>query len=172
MKNTGEVFKPRQFSIYSKRSAAQFKLAQTKEGDILLLVDATNAFEGQEKKFNWEEKVTISLAESDILYLLSGIRKDFDKTKNVNFKGEAKEWEIFHDPGKGSANEGQKVKTLSIVRGTTHGYMLNLSQKMKQGTAEPKLTKVTVPLGEGQLIGLRIILEKSFLYITGFEDLN
>lgn len=165
-------FKARQFAIYSKKSAAQFKLATTKEGEILLLVDAANAFEGQEKKFNWDEKVTISLGEPDILYLLSGIRKDFDKTKNINFKGEAKEWEIFHDPGKGSATEGQKVKTLSIVRGTSHGYMLNLGQKMKQASGDPKITKVTVPLGEGQLIGLRIILEKSFLYISGFEDLN
>lgn len=172
MEATQQEFKKREIAFYGSKGATQFKLGETKDKNPLFLVEAANVIEGQDKAYNWKnDKVTISLSPVDLMTLLNGIRLGFDKTKLVaaGIPENKATFDLFHDPGKGSATEGNVVKSLSINKGQQYGYLLNIGQKVR-GTPD-KITKVNLALSDANLIGLRIIFEYALLVLTGFKDI-
>lgn len=165
-------FRDRSFNLYGLRSCVQIKLFKSKEGEPILMLEAANALPqaGANAKYDWNNKIKFSIGEPDILTLLNGVRCGFNPEKNKNSKGEPKQFQLYHDPGKGSASEGQTSKSLTITKGANYGFMLNINQKVKVETEGNKNISVGIGVSDAQMIGLRLVLEKSFLYITGLED--
>lgn len=166
-----KIVKNRQFNLYMKSAAAQFKLVQftdkvdeeRSELNYYVLVDAAKAIEGKDKAYDWKNKVVIRLGVTDMGVFLNGMRVGFDPAKNVNFKGEAKPFEIFHDRGKGTATEGQHTTAMSIAKGQSYGYMLSFRMK-DNGTT----LSFAVPLGDEQLVVLKLLFEEAVKLMAGF----
>jgi hypothetical protein len=168
------IIKNRQFDLYSKSAACQFKLqkiadpideGKTKEA-YHVFVDASNAKPGEDKPpihYDWNNKISLRLSLTDIGVFLNGIRLGFDVAKNGG-----KEFELFHDPGKGSATNGQKTKVMGIRKGQQYGYQIYFRQKEKVN-GEDKSTNVAVPIRDSDMAVLRVLLERAVIMLAGFH---
>lgn len=168
------IIKNRQFDLYSKSAACQFKLqklsdaigeGKSKEA-YHLFVDASNAKPGETHPpihYDWENKISLRLSLTDLGVFLNGFRLGFDTTKNGD-----KDFELFHDPGKGSDTNGQKTKVMGIRKGAQYGYQVYFRQKEKKN-GEEKTTSVMVPIRDGDMAVLRILLERAVVMLAGFH---
>jgi len=169
--DTPIIVKNRQFNLYMKSAAAQFKLVQftdkvddkRSELNYYVLVDAAKAIEGKEKAYDWKNKIVLRLGVTDMGVFLNGMRIGFDGAKELNFKGEPKTFEIFHDRGKGGPTEGQHTTAMSISKGQSYGYMMSF--RMKENGVS---TSFSVPLGNEQLVILKLLFEEAVKLMCGF----
>jgi len=119
-----------QFKVYKKAGAMQFsfvpayddekdKFRQAKGFVMLEMANST----GQQQKglpaCNWDEKIAMKLNDKDLADFLTALKTG---------KGE-----IVHDPNAGKSNSGGKngYKVLSIQKGPTSGYFVNMSYQEK-----------------------------------------
>lgn len=168
------IIKNKQFDIYGKSAACQFKLqklsddigeGRTKEA-YHLFVDASAAKPGEDKPpihYDWENKISLRLSLTDLGVFLNGFRQAFDITKNGG-----KEFELFHDPGKGSATTGQKTKVMGIRKGKEYGYQIYFRQKEKI-TGEDKSISVMVPVRDGDMAVLSLLMQRAVVMLAGFH---
>lgn len=166
------IIRNKQFALYTKGAAAQFKMTKMYDdiGDDkkmeawFLFVDAAKVLSetgGQSvRNYDWKNKVTIRLGIPDIGMFLNAIRLGCDPEKNGG-----KKFEIYHDPGKGSANEGKVAKAMGLQKGQSYGYMINFREKKGDQT-----NSFAVPITDEQLIIFKLLLERAAILITGFYD--
>jgi len=119
-----------QFKVYKKAGAMQFsfvpvyddekdKFRQAKGFVMLEMANST----GQQQKglpvCNWDQKIAMKLNDKDLADFLTALKIG---------KGE-----IVHDPNAGNADNGGRngYKILSINKGPTSGYFINISYQGK-----------------------------------------
>lgn len=169
-----QIVKNRQWSLYKKGAAAQFKMAKlndpidnekTLQG-WHLFVDASKILPGTEtqanRSYDWKNKITLHLGVPDLALFLNGIRMKFDPGPD---KDKPKKYELYHDPGKGGPNEGKVAKAMSISRGTSYGYMLSFREK--KGDVS---NSFSLPITDEELVVLDILLRQALVLVTGFFD--
>ncbi len=122
-------------------SACQFDFSPEKQSVFLEI-----ARQKEEKMFDWENKLTFKLADTDISKVL------------LVLKGRAKLANLYHEPGKGgySSSEDTKNNALSLLR-TESGYSLKLSQQTKDG----KVNAMQINLSEDEALLLELMLEEA-----------
>jgi hypothetical protein len=181
------LIKNRQFPLYTKTGAAQFKLQKIRDymcdhrndgqhtADCKytegwwLFVDAAKAKDGSDRQYDWDKKIVLRLGLPDIGVFLNGFRMGF-KGVNPRKPTEPMEFKIYHDPNKGSAGEGQISKGMSIAPGSSYGFIFNFNQSMKGSSGEPEKRNVMVSVTDEQMIVLRVLLEQAACLIAGFYD--
>ncbi|MGD9697551.1 hypothetical protein [Acinetobacter sp.] len=121
---------PASHTFYKKTSALQINLmkpkpeetsgvngktiSKLKPGAILLEIAKANG----SKSYDWENKAMISLSPQEISSI---------EVSRLTQSGKVS---IFHDPGKGTANEGKITRSLTIERTKNNdGYFFNLTEK-------------------------------------------
>jgi len=180
------LIKNRQFPLYTKAGAAQFKLQKLRDYTCdhktekdhtpeckytegwWLFVDAAKAKPGQDRQYDWEKKIVLRLGLADIGVFLNGFRMGF-RGKDPRHLGEDLKFNIYHDPNKGSATEGQTAKGMSIVPGKDYGFIMNFNQVMKVGGVVDK-RDVMVSVTDEQMTILRVLMEQAVIMIAGFYD--
>lgn len=118
-----------QFKVYKKSGAMQFSFipAHDDEDDEFrqargfVMLEMANA-NGQQQSglpgCNWEDKIVMKLNDKDLADFLTALRSG---------KGE-----IVHDPNAGKKEgKGNGYKILSIQKGSTSGYFVNMSYQGK-----------------------------------------
>lgn len=181
------LIKNRQFPLYTRTGAAQFKLQKIRDyqcdhrSDNLhtpdckysegwwLFVDAAKAKEGQDRQYDWDKKIVLRLGLPDIGVFLNGFRMGF-RGKNPKDPSKDLEFKIYHDPNKGGSGEGQISKGMSIVPGKDYGFILNFNQSMRSASGEPERRNVMVSVTDEQMIILRVLMEQATCLIAGFYD--
>ncbi|MEA1883759.1 MAG: hypothetical protein U9N62_04460 [Thermotogota bacterium] len=121
-----------QFKIYKKAGAMQFSLVPAyddekdkfRQAKGFVMLEMANSTGQQQKGLpacNWDEKITMKLNDKDLADFLTALKIG---------KGE-----IVHDPnaGKVDGDNGGKngYKVLSIQKGPTSGYFVNMSYQGK-----------------------------------------
>ncbi len=170
------VVKTRQYNLYTKSAAAQFRMSKMR--DIIkrdpvvaeegwhLFVEAAKATGVEAKPYDWANKIVLHLSPADLGTFLWGFKTNFTHTDH---RGKPTKFEIYHDPGKGGATEGQRVKSMGFEKGKEYGYMLNFRGTTKVDNA-PVTQSFTVPVKEDQLCVLRILFEEAVKLVTGFHE--
>lgn len=179
------LVKNRQYPLYTKSGAAQFKLQKIRDFQCnhrndsehtaeckysegwWLFVDAAKAKPNADRQYDWDKKIVLRLSLPDLGVFLNGFRTGFKGTNPKN--GEPLKFNIYHDPNKGTSSEGMTSKGMSITPGAQYGYLLNFSQSMRNG-AEAEKRDVMVPVTDEQMIILRILFEQAVTLIAGFYD--
>jgi|GEM_PF-4443581 hypothetical protein len=180
------LIKNRQFPLYTKAGAAQFKLQKIRDymcdhrSDNLhtadckytegwwLFVDAAKAKTGADRQYDWDKKIVLRLGLPDIGVFLNGFRVGF-RGKNPRRPDEELKFNIYHDPNKGGAGEGQTSKGMSITPGKEYGYIINFNQSIRNGS-ETEKRDVMVSVTDEQMVILRVLLEQATILIAGFFD--
>ena len=119
-----------QFKVYKKAGAMQFSLVPAHDDEKdkfrrakgFVMLEMANSTGQQQKGLpacNRDEKITMKLNDKDLADFLTALKMG---------KGE-----IVHDPNAGNGNNGQKnaYKVLSIQKGSTSGYFVNMSYQGK-----------------------------------------
>ena len=119
-----------QFRVYKKAGAMQFSLMPAYDNEKekfrqakgFVMLEMANSTGQQQKGLpacNWNEKITMKLNDKDLADFLTALKIG---------KGE-----IVHDPNAGNGNNSQKnvYKILSIQKGSTSGYFVNMSYQGK-----------------------------------------
>ncbi|MBN2569978.1 MAG: hypothetical protein JXB42_11165 [Deltaproteobacteria bacterium] len=119
-----------QFKVYKKAGAMQFSLVPAYDNEkdkfrrakgfvMLEMANATGQKQRGLPACSWDEKITMKLNDKDLADFLTALKIG---------KGE-----IVHDPNAGNAdNEGRNgYKILSINKGPTSGYFINISYQGK-----------------------------------------
>lgn len=181
------LIKNRQYPLYTKAGAAQFKLQKIRDymcdhrSDNLhtadckytegwwLFVDAAKAKPGQDRQYDWDKKIVLRLGLPDIGVFLNGFRVGF-RGKNPRKPEEDLKFNIYHDPNKGGQGEGQTSKGMSITPGAQYGYIINFTQSIKGSGADAEKRDVMVSVTDEQMVILRVLLEQAAILIAGFFD--
>ena len=118
-----------QFKVYKKVGAMQFSLVpafndeknEFRQAKGFVMLEMTNSVSHQQgglPAYNWQDKIVIKLNDKDLADFLTALRSG---------KGE-----IVHDPNAGKKEaKGNGYKVLSIQKGSTSGYFVNLSYQGK-----------------------------------------
>jgi hypothetical protein len=169
-----QIIKNRQFALYTKGAAAQFKMAKINDKiDATkamqgwhLFVDAAKVLPGAEgsnnRSYDWKNKITMRLSIPDLGVFLNGIRTKFDPGTDT---AKPKEYKIFHDPFKGGERSGQVAKSMSISRGQSYGYMMNFRQ-----TKDGQTNSFAVPLTDEQLVIMNILFTQATILVAGWVE--
>ena len=128
-----------------------------KPGAVLLY--AANAV--AERKYDWEHKVALALSPLEVAQILNVNVPGFPLPKSKD--GKTERLSFFHDKGKGGADEGKDVKSLTIqpqdstaVPGTkAYGFFFT---QRKEGQE----TKANVYLNYVQFAGLQLDLRMAY----------
>ena len=117
-----------QFKVYKKVGAMQISLIpafddetdEFRQAKGFVMLEMTNSISQQNglPVYNWQDKIVMKLNDKDLADLLTALRSG---------KGE-----IVHDPNAGKKEgKGNGYKVLSIQKGSTSGYFVNLSYQGK-----------------------------------------
>jgi hypothetical protein len=159
------VKKPGDYSIYKKNAAAQFSLLagspkkiKSNNGDFYvtnkgcIFVNCANSI--APKKYNWQQKVNISLDEHEIAKLILGLKTG----QPVDF---------YHDKFKGKEREGEVITILKLSSSNKGGDKLFLNMKrMDKQLGENVISGVSIERHEAK--GLCILLEAAIPKIMGW----
>lgn len=150
------------YSVYKKNAAVQFSFIPpqlervgvngvkvAREG-VMLLQFAN----GQDRVFDWEKKLTVSLSVTELSRLLE------DPTSGHEF---------FHDPGMASDTKGQVQKRLILMpMPNKNGVFFNLSVKEPSRNTE---SKVSVPVDSAEYGVVKRIAAYAIPRLLGFQYL-
>lgn len=170
-----KIIRNNQYDLYSKSAACQWRLQKLQDniGDdkvkagYHLFVEAANAKPGEDKPpihYDWDNKVSLKISLTDLGVFLNGFRLGFDPAKNGG-----KEFELFHDPGKGSSTSGEKTKSMGIRKGQQYGYQVYFRQTEKKAGQEDKKTSIMVPVRDSDMMVLKLLLERAVVMLAGFN---
>lgn len=170
-----KVIRNNQYDLYSKSAACQFRLQKLEDAigedkskvAYHLFVEAANAKAGEDKPpihYDWDNKVSLKISLTDLGVFLNGFRLGFDPAKNGG-----KDFELFHDPGKGGSTSGQKVKTMGMRKGQQYGYQVYFRQTEKVSGQEDKKVSIMVPVRDSDMMVLKLLLERSVVMLAGFH---
>lgn len=97
--------------------------------------------------YDWSKKVTIALSLGDV-----------GKILHFMVGGAGDKVSIYHDPKKGTEQEGQTQKTMTFwsKEGPLKGAIITVTQKDKEGKREHK-----VPISGDEIVVLKILLERA-----------
>jgi|GEM_PF-901301 len=157
-----------QFKVHNRTGTVQFTLTpahfagetfQTRNGDHVqvlkkgyVMVEMANAAEPNDGpgrvSYDWSNKVTMKLSDSDIQQILDGF--------------EGKECRIVHDPNKakGSGSDGTLANSfLKITKGERFGYFMTISRGDK---------KAKCPISDADVANFRLLLPRAVVRIYGW----
>lgn len=103
-----------------------------------------------ERRFDWENKITMKLSVDDLGRLIA------------LFQGKVNSIRLFHEPGKGEYESSKETKNtvLELVR-SDRGYLLKLSQQSMDNIVSS--VQVPISIHEGEIV--RVLLEKAIIRI-------
>jgi hypothetical protein len=186
MESTGKkVIPKRQYELYGTNGAVQFHLSKSRDDESSdkytletwdLFIEAAKVLPNNPKHYDWSKgkKIQMAIGLTDLGILLNGFRTGFKGVDPKTIteqepKGQPYKYELYHDPGKGTASEGAVVRRLSIAPGQRYGYKLSISQAIKNnGTVER--VDVEIPLDDKQMCVLKVLLERAVVMIAGWLE--
>jgi hypothetical protein len=185
-----------QLSFYRTKSAFQLDLIPaeakgytSKKGTKGVSIEKTgsiiiNAANGENRTYNWDDKIVFAIGIADIPILLSGFVEYERKQAEANFLKsfnamkkepadpktlELKDWKVdlVHDPGAGTDKAKETIKTLSFVKGNLDKkgnptFFLSLQTNQNQ--------KVSVALSEGEFHLLFELFKSAYVHMLGWPQ--
>jgi len=157
------------FNIYKGKAAMQVSLIPptfsgsnkgnsyvSREGTMLL--EFANANQnaapqgpGANRTYSWDQKVTFALSALELGSVLS------DDGKGVEF---------YHDPGKGTPNEGSIRKTLKLQHNQDGSFFLSVSYNNNSTSTRQN---VSVPISRAEMTVLRSLMNYAIPRLMGFD---
>lgn len=106
-----------------------------------------------EKRFDWDNKITMKLSVSDMGDFLAVLKGKKDSIR------------LFHEPSKGEYKVAKEVmNTIAELSKGRYGYALRVSQQAK--SRELKAVQISISDDEGEV--LRVLLERAVERIYGW----
>lgn len=124
--------------------------------DGAIFLDITSPEKGKKNVYDWANKITFALGLVDISKVLLFLR-----TAEVGG-----EMSLVHDPGAGTDNKGQTIKSLKLTspKGLREGVLLNVSKKSGED-----ITSHTVPLSADEVLTLATLFQAALPRILAWN---